>query len=656
MRTLSSTSLRSESRASNRTPEVEEPPLENEASTIPTNNEVSDSNDNTSLQNNEQNEAKDMAVAVAPMVQEDKDAQSFLETMASHGEDLKSKLPEQSLQPVHVETEAPTTIATAVSPSHSDEVFEDAPEFSGSEGPKQNDEGTSDTELYSMDSDEHPTEATTANTEVLLVLEGESQVDSSIARTSSNTSIGSHSSQSETSKIVLKEFVPSGDPSKQNLSELVEDTQRLIKQMREEISMDEFESTDEDDYSDEYSDEYDEGEEEEWYDSEGEEEGDYEGEDGNTFNEHTSFIEEASTGDEGTEIEDIMEEDEDQLDEDDSNPTQTAPDHESIIPPSSSVTPTNHEADSVPETEVVSSAGISPAATNDSPATETISPQQNGQEETKTVTPLLPPETEILPVEESPVLVEEVEPEAETPTEAVLEPDEEPAALPIIPDPPIVDSESRPVELPVETVLEEPKKVTPSTKAKTVNKTTGNTEGPTPKTTKSTVSKIPKPTTEPTPANKKLPLRSKSFSAPMGISSVKRIQQEYLQKQSTTSAASRVPLKSTPTTKKSISDAITRFNSNSSDGPSTSGAAAAAAALLKPRSQPRIPKKKYHETCFSDDDYETSATEEELEDQSQAEPLKAELLKRKLSMPVFRAYPSVQEPVIEEPAVCTSQK
>ncbi|KPU73487.1 uncharacterized protein Dana_GF14481, isoform D [Drosophila ananassae] len=660
VRTLSSNSLRSESRASNRTPEVEEPAVENDAITTPTataevlitNNEASNTFNNISLQNNEQEEVKDIAALEAPIIQEDnEEAQSPQETAASHGEDLISKLPEQSIQPVHVETEAPTMTATAVSPSHSDEVFEDAPEFSGSEGPKQNDEGTSDTELYSMDSDDHPTEATTANTEVLLVLEGESQVESSIARTSSNTSIGSHSSQSETSKIVLKEFVPSGDPSKQNLSELVEDTQRLIKQMREEISMDEFESTDEDDYSDEYSDEYDEGEEEEWYDSESEEEGDYEGEDGNTYNEHTSFIEEASTGDEGTEIEDIMEEDEDQLDEDESNLTQTAPDHEPVILPSPSVTPTNHEPDSVPETEFVSSAGNSPAVTNDSPATETIVPQPSIQEATKMSSPPLPPETESLPVDESPEVVEEVGPEAEIPTEVELEPVEEPAALPIIPDPPIVDSESRPVELPVETVLEEPKKVTPSTKAKTVNKTTGKAEGPTPKTTKSTVSKIPKPTTEPTPATKKLPLRSKSFSAPMGISSVKRIQQEYLQKQSTTSAASRVPLKSTPTTKKSISDAITRFNSNSSDGPSTSGAAAAAAALLKPRSQPRIPKKKYHETCFSDDDYETSATDEEQEDLSQAEPLKAELLKRKLSMPVFRAYPSVQEPVIEEPAV-----
>ncbi|XP_020810117.1 uncharacterized protein LOC110185544 isoform X6 [Drosophila serrata] len=295
-------------------------------------------------------------------------------------------------------------------------------------------------------------------------------------------------------------------------------------------------------------------------------------------------------------------------------------------------------------------------------------------------------EIEALPIEPPPIIADsesrppevpteivlDIPPEIESPNEVDSEPVVEPIALPITPSPPIVDSESRPVEPPVETVLEEPKKVTTPVKAKTVNKPTATPDGSvkatktpatlsTPKTTKSTVSKIPKPTNEPTnstsgtPPNKKVPLRSKSFSAPMGISSVKRIQQEYLQKQSSTSAASRVPLKSTPTTKKSISDAITRFNSNTAalgDGPSTSGvAAAAAAALLKPRSQPRIPKKKYHETCFSDDDYETSATEEEQEDLSLAEPLRAELLKRKLSMPVFRAYPSVQEPVIEDPAV-----
>ncbi|XP_015035498.2 uncharacterized protein LUBEL isoform X5 [Drosophila pseudoobscura] len=284
--------------------------------------------------------------------------------------------------------------------------------------------------------------------------------------------------------------------------------------------------------------------------------------------------------------------------------------------------------------------------------------------EEETATEIPSSTVEALPIQ-PPALIEDSESRpVEPPTEMVLEVRteevEEPIALPITPAPPIVDSESRPVELPVETVLEEPKKVTSPKQAKTANKTaTAHTEGgATPKTAKSTISKIPKPTNEPTPNTKKQPLRSKSFSAPMGISSVKRIQQEYLQKQ-TTLTASRVPLKSSPTTKKSISEAISRFNTKTStmpplDGPSTSGAAAAAAAaLLKPRSQPRIPKKKYHETCFSDDDYETSASdgEEPNDDPQTTEPLKAELLKRKLSIPVFRAYPSVQEPVLEDPAV-----
>ncbi|KAH8297890.1 hypothetical protein KR018_000389 [Drosophila ironensis] len=628
IRTLSSNSLRSDSRAGDRATEESEsdgPTKENES--------IEDISVSQEKQNktNQAVETEDEHI----VAQENNEENSFTEA-------IKSKSTQGT------EAEATTVTAIAVSPVESDEVFEDATDFSISDGTKPHEEGTSDTELYSIDSDEHRTENKSPDNEVLLVIGNELHEDSVIAKTSSNASIGSNSSQSETAKVVLKEFIPSGDPKTQNLSELVEDTQRLIKQMRDEISMDEFESSDEDEYSDEYSDEYDEGEEEEWYDSEGEEEGDYDGGDGNT-----SFIEEASTGDEGTEIEDIMEEDEDEAAAEVTNLTQTVPAPEPAFPASSSVTPTNHEADDpVPEIEAVSSAGR--GATEESPLPEMVQTSP-GVSKDNVPTPTPPQQVpSAVPAEVFP----EIKDEAASATKVVQEPVEEPTTLPILPDSPIVDSETRPVELPVEAVLEEPKKVTPSIKAKTVNKTTGNTDGPvgststTPKTVKSTASKIPKPTNEPTPnpINKKLPLRSKSFSAPMGISSVKRIQQEYLQKQSSASAASRVPLKTTPTTKKSISDAISRFNSNTADGPSTS-AAAAAAALLKPRSQPRIPKKKYHETCFSDDDYETSATEEEQEDSNLAEPLKAEQLKRKLSIPVFRAYPSVQEPVIEEPAV-----
>ncbi|KAH8279778.1 hypothetical protein KR054_005550 [Drosophila jambulina] len=671
VRTLSSSSLRSESISSTRTPpatdelEKEETATEENEKQETAIDDLKSAADGTqivvqSLDNPpaDQEESRFVDDIILPLQQKTSEAT----------EDQVAAPATQQINEEQEEVPSPAITAIAVSSTESDEVFEDAPEFSGSDGTRPHDETASDTELYSLDSDEPRLETKSPESEVILVLDEESLLESSIAKSSSNASLVSQSSQSETSKVVLKEFVPSGDPAKQNLSELVEDTQRLIKQMRDEISMDEFESTDEDEYSDEYSDEYDEGEEEEWYDSEGEEEGDYEGEDGNTYNENASFIEEASTGDEGTEIEDIMEEDEDQADEEELQLIQPAPVHETVTSPALSVTPTNPEADPVPETEVVSSAGRSLAI--ESPQSPPVIPELPVTSDQEVVA------VEALPIEPPPIIADSETRPPEVPIEVILdipevnEPVVEPIALPITPSPPIVDSESRPVEPPVETVLEEPKKVTTPVKAKTVNKTTATTDGSvkatktstttsTPKTTKSTVSKIPKPTNEPTnstsgtPPNKKVPLRSKSFSAPMGISSVKRIQQEYLQKQSSASAASRVPLKSTPTTKKSISDAITRFNANTTalgDGPSTSGAAAAAA-LLKPRSQPRIPKKKYHETCFSDDDYETSATEEEQEDLTLAEPLRAELLKRKLSMPVFRAYPSVQEPVIEDPAI-----
>ncbi|KAL7740555.1 hypothetical protein ACLKA6_012321, partial [Drosophila palustris] len=504
--------------------------------------------------------------------------------------------------------EASSTPSAVNTPNESEEIFEDATEFSAEEL-QVHEESLTDSELYSLESEEHP--AKSLETEVLLVPNAEGPPEElNLVKSTSIATINSESSHSESDKIVLKEFIPSGDPAKQNLSELVSDTQRLIKQMRDEISMDDFESSDEE-YSEDYSDEYDEGEEEEWYDSEGEEEG--------TYNEeHGSFIEEASSGaadqldedEEGTEIEDIMEEDEMAEEAEETQLDQTTVTHETVTS-TSSVTPTNHEIYDIPD--ATESETVSPTAREVDEGSKT-------PEATKTDVKLTQHSTIRTPSEE----VNSTVPRR-------------------IEEPIIVDNESRPVELPVkvilqeelETVLEEPKKT------------------PTPKTTKSTVSKIPKPTNEPNP-NKKLPLRSKSFSAPMGISSVKRIQQEYLQKQTQFSATitnSRVPLKSSPTNKKSLNEAINKFNTKTTlDGPSTSGAAAAVNALLKPRSQPRIPKKKYHETCFSDDDYETSGNEEEERQESQ-EPLKAELLKRKLSMPVFRAYPSVQEPVIEDPAV-----
>ncbi|XP_023166274.2 uncharacterized protein LOC111596335 isoform X2 [Drosophila hydei] len=555
----------------------------------------------------------------------------------------------------NVEQELPTAeqaaVAVVVTPSEevSEEVFEDAAEFS-SEEQRQPDDSPSDTELYSLDSEEHPAKSPDS-AEVLLVLSPEQAIGSSnLVQSASNTTISSHSSD-EVEPVVFKEFIPSGDPAKQNLSELVEDTQRLIKQMRDEISMDEFESTDEDDYSEDYSDEYDEGEEEGWYDSEGEEE---EG----TYNEQASLIEEASSGaaglldEEATEIEDIMEEDEFEAEAEIMGEQRA--DIQETVTSTSSVTPTNHENEATETVSFAASAAVEPTTA----AAAAAKAEDAVNEVVESIAPAAPliPLTESRPAELPAEIVLEAEP---TPAVAT-----EPIALPLMPDPPIVDSETRPVELPSETVLEEPKKVNPTKTTKTEPQNTAKA-GSTPK-----ASKIPKlatsdnntatnnttttTTTTTTTARtniKKLPLRSKSFSAPMGISSVKRIQQEFLQKQTQSNATSnsRVPLKSSPSNKKSLSDAINKFNTktNLNETPSSS---AAVNALLKPRSQPRIPKKKYHETCFSDDDYDTSATEEDEQEQLPAS-IKAELLQRKLSIPVFRAYPSVQEAVIEEPAV-----
>ncbi|XP_030381211.1 microtubule-associated protein futsch isoform X2 [Scaptodrosophila lebanonensis] len=617
------------------------------------------------------------------------------ETTQTQHEDRSLETIQSNAKPITSMVEPVPSISTpaAISPVESEEVFEDAAEFSSTEEVRAQDEVTSEAELYSLDSDEQTTEqrdnTRSPESEVLLVLNSaEVAQESTIAKSTSSATVNSHSSHSDSTKMVLKEFIPSGDPSKQNLSELVEDTQRLIKQMREEISMDEFESTD-DDYSEDYSDEYDEGEEEEWYDSEGDEEGDYDDEDGTTYDEQTPFIEDASSGaarlengeEEGTEIEDILEETEN---EDDEEETGQAP-HETVMT-TSIATSTNHEPVVHELTEIVSPTVLDAVITAMIPtASETIDgvPTTQVMETAETVanSSTLPAvevinmvEPNALPIVPEPVIADSESRPAEMPADIVLEaqqPEEqtvdESNALPITSPPPIADSESRPMELPTETVLEEPKKVTPTTtnnKQKT-NKKANNTEGSSTskssttvnKTTKSTASKIPKPTNEPntTLVNKKVPLRSKSFSGPptpMGISSVKRIQQEYLQKQGLSSTGpthSRVP---TFVPKKTISDAINKFNKPTTDGPSTSSAAAAAVnALFKTRTQPRIPKKKYHETCFSDDDYETSTAEEDTSDDLASAPTKAELLQRKLSIPVFRAYPSVQEQVIEDPAV-----
>ncbi|XP_075149254.1 E3 ubiquitin-protein ligase lubel-like [Haematobia irritans] len=141
------------------------------------------------------------------------------------------------------------------------------------------------------------------------------------------------------------------------------------------------------------------------------------------------------------------------------------------------------------------------------------------------------------------------------------------------------------------------------------------------------------PTKAKTEPKKMLPTRSKSFSGPptpIGITSVKTITQRFqTQPKSTKPQTLKAP--TTVARKPSITEAINKLTK-----PSTSSQLPTTSSLFRARTQPRIPKKKYHETCFSDDDYETTSSEEE------PEPL--EIRQRKMSVPVFRAYPNLQEP------------
>ncbi|XP_073822713.1 linear Ubiquitin E3 ligase isoform X11 [Musca autumnalis] len=138
-----------------------------------------------------------------------------------------------------------------------------------------------------------------------------------------------------------------------------------------------------------------------------------------------------------------------------------------------------------------------------------------------------------------------------------------------------------------------------------------------------------------------LPTRSKSFSGPptpIVLTSVKTITQRFQTQQK--SINSKPQLQKAPTTiarKPSITEAIARLTRPSSSTTTTNTELpTTSSSLFKTRTTPRIPKKKYHETCFSDDDYESTTSEEE------PEPI--EIRQRKMSVPVFRAYPSVQEP------------
>ncbi|XP_073822708.1 linear Ubiquitin E3 ligase isoform X6 [Musca autumnalis] len=588
-------------------------------------------------------------------------------------------------------------------------------------------EEDSDEELYSLASDtslneidprtyaQSPTDtesrfedvqSPTSTNEMFLMIQhdnGETSMEeSTVVPSTSSSTIHSAVSFSSGLKSPPSEFIPSGDPSKQNLSELVKDTQRLIKQMREEISMDDFESsTDEDDYSD-YSDEYDEEEEieEEEEDEEYEEEEDDledldEGEEGEVDDDE----EEGQWEDQPEEFNEIIGDATADAEEDEGEEHNTA--IETVLTSTlEKGTLNEHASAEEPSATVAIKAESMPITIDNVLESENSLPELATEIVLAPVTEMLPPQTENsipeLPAEV--VLTTETIPENTTASTSSME----------VINPSTTDSSSSQIATTSSSTLssnkdhekpststtskESPKLVKsesmeddnrPSTSKQaakpkaTTNKKKDDSKTTT--TTKKTVtaSKIPKPNTSqrdqkpkasneitkennnskpkeqpskevrtPTVKSKTepkmiLPTRSKSFSGPptpIVLTSVKTITQRFQTQQK--SINSKPQLQKAPTTiarKPSITEAIARLTRPSSSTTTTNTELpTTSSSLFKTRTTPRIPKKKYHETCFSDDDYESTTSEEE------PEPI--EIRQRKMSVPVFRAYPSVQEP------------
>lgn len=618
--------------------------------------------------------------------------------------------------------------------SPTDEVFQDAAELSADEEVDNNtsrppsklenhdDNETSDAELYSIESEfssRGQSRSVTSENDVLLAVENAPEM--SIQQSTSDTAIDANLRKTSRQNPTL-EFVLSPDASKQNLSELVEDTQRLIKQMKEEINIEDFESSEEE-YTDEYTDEDE-------YDDDDEDDEDWEG---SLEEEDTEYDEDSPIEDDIDEEDYFNEEDEDGLiaeEEDgiikeeisakdntteitDKVPTVTASggehgsDHENesisaaitnteniIIPPSSHTkiiitadTPNSNIIDI--HHEVANNALLTKLENEIVPNSNANAKpivSSTNEIETENQTAELPVESVLLTDKTKAIIAERSGNDAKmdmTSTKVLVESEEQIETIPVQtqesehqiisaetntvdnvthvlnqnaskdPEEPNTNKvlESKPTTGPKTSVISkipqirsDASEASTSKIARNVLSNSRNNKLTSPKNNVSAVkpqtnkpkpkeSKIPKQTA------RKVPLRSKSFSGPpgpIGISSVKTIQQEFLNRQKILTTRYEQP-KNPPNIvrKKSITEAITKFIPSTSAGASSSTATAVTNIF---RTHPRIPKKKYHETCFSDDDFEMTTSEEELE------PL--EIRQRKQSMPVFRAYPSVQEPEV----------
>lgn len=449
------------------------------------------------------------------------------------------------------------------------------------------------------------------------------------------------------------------DPSKQNLSELVENTQKLIKQMKEEINFDiasyesdeymgeeeftdsdEWTDIDDDEEEDDYEDDAEEIEEE-YSGSEEEEEEESDTENTKSLASSTKSLNSHNShndNDHVTEINDsipgellAMNEEAHLLEESvktfvqEQMEAKEVPIEQESVENVDSKSLNGHEDDESEEEEIKESVDNKDSKSLNGQKLDEKSAEESSESEVEKEEV----HEEVKTIQET---IEPIEPEAIYENLSVSQVSE-----PLYAN--LAEAFSNPTEpLQQETPtialeIEEPKSL-------------DNKDAPKPQISKIPTSKAKSPIKQ----VKNPPKRSKSFSGPssgpIGLSSVRAIREEIIFKQSQLAqktVRSNAPKK--VERKASITEAMAKFIPQPSTSSSyKQSSISPSKEVVPPKSHFKIPKKKYHETCFSDDQV-TSSDEEE------ASPSPPRSL-RKQSAPVFRTYKSLlslQEPDIREP-------
>lgn len=421
------------------------------------------------------------------------------------------------------------------------------------------------------------------------------------------------------------------DPSKQNLSELVENTQKLIKQMKEEINFDIASYESEDEYlgEEEYTDSDDwtdiDEEEDEYYNDEEIEEEYTASEEGETDTEYSKSL--ASSTKSLNSHNSHKDNEHDVIEGNDSIPEEFIDGRDEK----------NQLAESVKDfvnkvvNEVIDgdSTKIGEENLQQAPDTPNVMQQAVHNESDEKPDDIDHSQTQeeaiyenlaILPAEPLYANLEETmnAMREDAPTQPHVE---------------ITDEQNTTIEL----AIEEPK----SLDNKDVPKTSESRK----------VSKLPTPKAKsPVKQNKSPPKRSKSFSGPssgpIGLSSVRAIREEIIMKQSQLAQHSSKSVAHKKVERKaSITEAMAKFIPQPSTSTNYKTSSVSPSKEMVQKHTFKIPKKKYHETCFSDDQVTTSEEEEEEEESSPPR------LVRKQSAPVFRTYKSLlslQEPEFKE--------